>query len=337
MVIDQRNAGASVTPTDTQYLLDRWLARLSQASKYTVQQNAGSITPPSGFRNYLGVTVGASASVTIGVSDYFGIQQYIEGFNIADLSWGTASAKSITLSFQVYCSLTGTFAGSLRNSDTTRSYPFTYTISSANTWTQISITIPGDTSGTWLFNNGIGINLQLSFGAGGNYNGTANSWQGGNYITTSGVTNLISTNSATMYITGVQLEAGSAASPFEYRQYGTELALCQRYYEKFDAGGTSGSYATWAFGYANTGGVSAPFTFKFAVNKRANPTISQGGTLRVLSASATGSSPSCTDNYLGTTGGYSNTTWTNSITAGQAIILGANNDANAYVAFSAEL
>ena len=146
MVLDQRNAGASFTPTDQTYSLDRWKCRVSQASKYTVQQNAGSVTPPAGFRNYLGVTSSSAYSITS--SDYFTVQQIIEGFNVADLSWGTASASPITISFWVRSSLTGTFGGALMNSAEVRSYPFTYTISSANTWEQKSVTIAGDQSGT---------------------------------------------------------------------------------------------------------------------------------------------------------------------------------------------
>ncbi len=131
MVIDQRNAGASVTPADGAYTLDRWQYQASQASKFTVQQNAASVTPPTGFSNYLGATV--AASVSVGSGDYFGLLQRIEGFNFADMAWGTASASPITVSFWVRSSLTGTFGGSLRNSAQNRSYPFTYIISSANT------------------------------------------------------------------------------------------------------------------------------------------------------------------------------------------------------------
>jgi len=140
MVIDQRNAGASVTPTTSgTYILDRWQGRLTQASKYSVQQNAGSVTPPAGFTYYLGVT--SLSAYSLGSGDTFGIQQLIEGYNTADLAWGTANAKTVTLSFWVRSSLTGTFGGAIRNDAGDRSYPFTYTISSANTWTQATVTI----------------------------------------------------------------------------------------------------------------------------------------------------------------------------------------------------
>lgn len=246
MVIDQRNAGASVTITntaDTTYTLDRWGAYGSQASKFTVQQNAGSVTPPAGFTNYLGVT--SSSAYSIISSDDFDIRQPIEGFNVADLNWGTANAKTVTLSFWVRSSLTGTFGGALTNSAINRSYPFTYTISSANTWEQKTITVAGDTTGTWLTTNGRGMQVFFGLGVGSTYSGTAGAWAGATYVSATGATSVVGTNGATFYITGVQLEVGSTATSFDYRPYGTELRLCQRYYStSWSAGnavGTTGS------------------------------------------------------------------------------------------------
>jgi len=234
MVIDQRNAGASVTPTDNQYTLDRWTARVSQASKYTVQQNAGSVTPPAGFTNYLGVTVISAA--TVGAADAFDIQQRIEGFNVADLGWGTANAKSVTLSFWVRSSLTGTFGGAINNSAFNRSYPFSYSIPTANTWTSISVTVAGDTGGTWLTTSGVGIQVSFGLGDGSNYEGTAGAWAGTGLLNATGTVDVVATNGATWYITGVQLEKGSTATSFDYRPYGTELMLCQRYLPMFTFG-----------------------------------------------------------------------------------------------------
>jgi hypothetical protein len=265
MVIDQRNAGASVTPTNGQYTLDRWNANLSQSSKYTVQQNAGSVTPPAGFIKYLGVTSSSAYSVTS--TDYFFLEQVIEGFNIADLAWGTASASAVTLSFQVYSSLTGTFGGVLANSAQNRNYPFSYTISSANTWTQISVTIAGDTSGTWLTTNAEGIRLRFGLGVGSTKSGTAGAWSATQYFSATGAVSVVGTSGATFYITGVQLEAGTTASPFEYRQYGTELALCQRYYEVAGAGATGKANSA-----GNTGDHGICLSYK--VTKRATPTLS---------------------------------------------------------------
>jgi hypothetical protein len=231
MRIDQRNAGASVTPTNGQYLVDRWLAALTQASKFTAQQNAASVTPPVGFTNYLGIT--SSSAYSVLTSDVFYIRQVIEGFNIADLAWGTANAQSVTLSFWVRSSLTGTFGGSLQNSAENRSYPFTYTINSANTWEKETITIAGDTSGTWVTNNGAGIKVNLSFGSGATYSGTAGAWAGSTLVSATGATSVVGTSGATWYATGIQLEKGTTATSFDYRPYGTEFSLCQRYFQKY--------------------------------------------------------------------------------------------------------
>jgi hypothetical protein len=267
MVIDQRNAGASVTPANTgQYLVDRWQYNGSQASKVTAQQNAGSVTPPIGFINYQGIT--SSSAYAITASDYFQFLQPIEGLNIADLAWGTANAKTVTLSFQVYSSLTGTFGGSLRNSATNRAYPFSYSIPTANTWTPISVTIAGDTTGTWLTTNGVGIYLAFSLGSGSTFSGTAGSWQAGNLISVTGATSVVATNGATFYITGVQLEVGTQATSFDFRAYGTELQLCQRYYETsfLSGGGYSNAFST-------TSAISHTQLASFAVPKRAVPTF----------------------------------------------------------------
>jgi hypothetical protein len=190
MVLDQRNAGASVTPTASTYTLDRWFAQLSAASKYSVQQNAGSVTPPAGFTNYLGVTSTSAYAITS--SDQFNINQRIEGFNIADLGWGTANAKTVTLSFWVRSSLTGTFGGAITNSGVDRSYPFTFTISAANTWEQKSVTVAGDTTGTWVTNNGIGIRLYINLGAGSTFSSsTTNAWQAGSFFSATSSTSVI--------------------------------------------------------------------------------------------------------------------------------------------------
>jgi hypothetical protein len=229
MVIDQRNAGASITPTAGQYSVDRFQFDLTQASKFTAQQNAGSVTPPVGFVNYLGMT--SSSAYSIGSSDFFRLIQKIEGFNCSDFAWGTASAQTVTLSFWVRSSLTGTFGGAIRNAAGSRSYPFSYSISAANTWEQKTITVVGDTTGTWASDNTSGIELNWSLGAGATYSGTAGAWSGSNLISATGAVSVVGTNGATFYITGVQLEKGSTATSFDYRPYGTELQLCQRYYQ----------------------------------------------------------------------------------------------------------
>ena len=264
MVIDQRNAGASITlsAANNTYTLDRWQAAYSQTSKFTVQQNAGSVTPPVGFSKYLGCT--SSAATTVGASEYYILSQTIEGFNTADLGWGTANAKTITLSFWVYSSLTGTFGGAVNNESFNRGYPFSYSIPSANTWTQISVTIAGDTTGTWTgATNGIGMYVFFGLGAGSSASGTAGAWGASGYRSATGAVQVVATNNATFYITGVQLEKGSTATSFDYRPYGTELALCQRYFEVVSMNGLGGSSSTTAVG----------FGCSYKVPKRTAPTV----------------------------------------------------------------
>jgi hypothetical protein len=228
MRIDQRNAGASVTVSSgTTYTIDRWACDNTEASKFSVQQSS---TVPTGFKNSSLIT--SLSAYSIVTSDFFVFRQAIEGLNVADLDWGTASAKTVTLSFWVRSSLTGTFGGSVRNSAGTRSYPFAYTISAANTWEQKTVTIAGDTTGTWLTTTGIGIVVYFGLGVGSTYSGTASAWAAGNLLSATGATSVVGTNGATLYITGVQLEVGSVATPFERRPYGMELQLCQRYYER---------------------------------------------------------------------------------------------------------
>ena len=272
MMIDQRNAGASVTPTATVYGLDRWRMSAPAASKYSFQQNAGSVTPPAGFTNYLGITSLSAYSIT--ATDAFLAFQLIEGFNVADFAWGTANAATITLSFWVRSSLTGTFGGALGNVNATRSYPFTYTISSANTWEYKTITIAGDTTGTWNTTNSVGLALYLGFGVGSTYSGTAGAWVGAERYSATGATSVVGTNGATFYITGVQLEKGSTATSFDYRPYGTELALCQRYFLSTFPIGTAPAQNVVGGNYVFSTTISNYIIgYTFPVQMRASPTI----------------------------------------------------------------
>ena len=267
MVIDQRNAGASVTPIDGQYLVDRFYVRMNQTSKFTAQQNAASVTPPVGFINYQGITSSSAYSVLTG--DYFCLGQHIEGFNIADLGYGTASASSVTLSFWVRSSLTGTFGGSILNSALNRSYVFSYTISAANTWEQKTITIAGDTSGTWLTTNGIGLSVSFNLGTGATYSGTAGAWSGSLLFAPTGATSVVGTSGATFYVTGVQLEKGVTATSFDYRPYGTELQLCQRYLPCYNA--TSASNQSICSSFVPTS-ILIRAVYPLKVNPRVPPT-----------------------------------------------------------------
>ncbi len=282
MRIDQRNAGAAFTQTTSnQYTLDRYYIVGSVTSKFTVQQNAGSVTPPTGFTKYLGVT--SSAATTPGTNDFYFVSQPIEGQNIADLGWGTASAQAISVSFWVRSSLTGTFNIAIGNDGYGRGYAATYTIAAANTWEYKTISIPGDTTGTWLTTNGVGIRVLFNLGSGsGQTQAAANSWGTWSGPGAPGVTNVIGTNGATFFVTGVQLEKGSVATPFEYRPYGTELALCQRYYIKFSDSGSG--FTPFASGVMD-GTSQASVVMTLPVEMRATPTFTYSS-LQISSSSA---------------------------------------------------
>ena len=278
MAIDQRNAGALINPAIVNYTVDRWQYYQSQASKGSMGQNAGAITPPTGFTNYLGFTSSSAYSIT--ATDQFFIRQKIEGFNISDLGWGTVNAKTVTLSFWVYSSLTGTFGGALQNNGANKNYPFTYTISSANTWEQKTVTIAGDTTGTWLTDNGRGISLDFSLGTGSTYSATAGAWSSSSFVTSAtGATSVVGTNGATFYITGVQLETGTTATPFENLQYGQQLALCQRYFQSSWSQGsaigsavsltTNSTQQSWG---SNNAGIAGQ-AFLLPVTMRTIPTL----------------------------------------------------------------
>jgi hypothetical protein len=277
MVIDQRNAGASISVSSnsgTQFSADRFLVQGTSAEGVFSAQQL-SATPPTGFRNYVRIqTTTASASPASG--SLYAMSQIIEGFNIADLGFGAAGASTVTFSFWIRSSLTGTFSGSLKNGNSyNRSYPFTYSISAANTWEQKTITVAGDTTGTWQTGNLGGLIVYWDLGCGSSLLSTANSWQAGNFNGVTSSTRLISTLNATMDITGVQLEKGSTATSFDYRPYGTELALCQRYFYKI-VGNTSPS-AGIGSGFS-TASTTARVYVKYPVNTRTAPTVSFGGT-----------------------------------------------------------
>jgi hypothetical protein len=293
MVIDQRNAGASVTPTGNQYLVDRWQAATNVTAKFSAQQ---STTAPAGFINSQLAT--SLSAYTIGASELCALRQSIEGLNVADLGWGTANAQTITVSFWVRSSLTGTFGGSIMNSATDRSYPFTYTISTANTFEQKTVTIAGDTSGTWLKTNGIGLSILFGLGVGTSFSGTAGAWVGAAYYSATGATSVVGTNGATFYITGVQLEKGSTATSFDYRSYGTELALCQRYYQHyvFAAGGIPPCSGVWR------SSTRLDANSMLSVVMRATPTIATTniGNIQVYDGGSSRAATAIADNGSGT-------------------------------------
>jgi hypothetical protein len=267
MRIDQRNNGAAVTLTSSApYTVDRWLGIEDTDGGMTAQQDSSA---PTGFNNSLKFTT-TSADSSLSAAQTCRMQQHIEGFNIADLGWGTANAKTVTLSFWVRSSLTGTFAGGLRNYDANRGYPFNYTISAANTWEYKTITIAGDTTGTWNTTNSGGIAVIFDLGSGSNYQSTVNTWAAGNYFSTSGATSVIGTNGATWYLTGAQLEVGTSATPFERRLYNQELANCQRYFYLH----AQGDNKSVSMGSMYTGSYLRTI-LPFQVTMRASPSLVQ--------------------------------------------------------------
>ncbi len=329
MVIDQRNSGASVTASTTAagiYTVDRFFYLVSQASKFTLQQNAGSVTPPAGFSNYLGLT--SSSAYSAVSSDYFWIEQPIEGFNTADLNFGTANAKTVTLSFWVRSSLTGNWSGSLCNGVQDRSYPFTFNVASANTWTNVSVTIAGDTTGTWVgATNGTGLRVRFDMGSGSTYRGTAGAWVGSQILGVTSANSVVGTNGATFYITGVQLEVGSTATSFDYRPYGTELALCQRYFQKYTQPALRGAM--------NSASGAGRFGMVLPVVMRATPT-STVGALPLYDGFGTGTVSGIGVDYsTTTTAEYDLTSTTNWSLAGRVGIVYQNGSTS--LTLSAEL
>ena len=341
MMIDQRNAGAEVNPVvNASYgACDRFKYWSSQTIKYKAKQNAGGVTPPQGFSNYLGLT--SLSAYTLNSTDYFHIQQTIEGYNWADLNWGTANAQTATLSFWVRSSLTGTFGGTILSQTNDYNYPFAYTIPTANTWVKIELTITPPTSGTWDTTNSGAATVVFSIGHGSTRQGTAGVWTTDTNIRTcTGQTNVVGTNGATFYITGVQLEKGSTATSFDYRPYGTELGLAQRYYQRITTNGGAG-YGFIGSGYA-FGTATLRIIVPFKTSMRVAPNgIETSAMSTFLYFGGTESSPLTSISYdanlmtsetggltCNKTGGFTNGS------GGALLGYGTN---NAYVGFIAEL
>ena len=328
MTIDQRNAGASVTQTtSTIYTLDRWNCYGAVASKFTVQQSS---TAPVGFVNSALIT--SSSAYSVGSGEIFQFVQPIEGYNVADLNWGSANAKTVTLSFWVRSSLTGTFGGAIQNSASNRSYPFTYTILSANTYEQKSVTITGDTTGTWLTTNGVGMYLYFGLGVGSTYSGTAGAWAASDFHSATGATSVVGTNGATFYITGVQLEVGSTATSFDYRPYGTELQLAQRYYQQLG----NVSYVAVGMGQISSGRTQTRSYTAFPSTMRTSPT---GIASNLVTTDRLGfdTDVTLTGVTSGTTSAFIIYDHAASGTAGQPTFIAVKNATTGYLALSAEL
>lgn len=269
MRIAQR--GTAAVTTNDAFPVDRF--RLSFANSTGAFSAEQSTTAPAGFVNSLKY-VTTTADASLGATEYAILHQAVEGTNVSDLAWGSVDARPVTLSFWCRSSVTGTFGGTIRNSAANRSYVFSFAVNSANTWEYKTIAIPGDTSGTWLTTTGVGMYLSIAMGAGTTLSGTAGSWSGSSLVGVTGGVNLIATLNADFYLTGVQLETGSVATPFERRPYGTELMLCQRYYYRMKP--ASGDAFSMAYASTTTGFVGIG---SFPVTMRTSPTaLEQSGT-----------------------------------------------------------
>ena len=338
MMIDQRNAGASVTVTTAGgfFAADRFVTWNQSDGGVTAQQISDA---PNGFNNSLRVTI-TSNDTNLSTTQYVETRQLIEGFNVADLGWGTANAQPVTLSFWVKSSLTGTFGGSFMNSSVNRAYPFSYIISSANTWEYKTISLVGDTTGTWEKTNGNGMFVILNLGAGTDFQGTANAWVGSRKHTVSGAVSLIGTNGATWQVTGVQLEKGSTATSFDYRPYGTELNLCQRYYYKAITGTPFNQLA-----FCNVRTTTSHYAFmQLPVTMRANPSSIDYSTVGIIAAWGAGvtglNSLTFADSNYGTgqTQVLLNAVTSSAVgTVGQVSMLLGSASSTAFVALNAEL
>jgi uncharacterized membrane protein YjjB (DUF3815 family) len=267
MQVAQR--GTSAVTTSGSFAVDRWISS-SNASDFSAQQ---STTVPSGEGFKYSYTVSPSSTKTPGSGTYFAVSHRVEGNNIYMLNWGTSAAKKATLSFWVRSSKTGTYSIGTKNAGATRAIVNEYTISSADTWEYKTITIPGVTDGSWPIDNTRGLTLDFWLAGNNAATSTIGSWLSANANMSANQVNFFDSTSNNFYLTGVQLEVGEQATPFEHRSYGDELQKCRRYYEQYDA--DSGRWIA-AGGYEGT--TDAEFSFLFNVQKRAAPTVSFTGT-----------------------------------------------------------
>jgi len=334
--IDQTNAGAAITVNAATvfYSADMFTAYgAAAAGVFTAQQLAA--TPPTGFKNYLRVTA-TTADASPAAGSLYILQARMEGLNLIDFSLGTANAIAFTVSFYVRSSLTGAFSGSMTNGTSDRVFPFSFTINAANTWEQKTVTLTGDLTGTWSTANALGMSFTIDLGCGANGRSTASTWQAGAYFGVTGAVRLISTVSSTLDITGVQIETGSVATSWDYRDYGTELLRCQRYYFKV----LPGTNAPLAFGGPSFSTTQAYGFTPFPVPMRVAPgAVEQTGTAtdyEVNMASDTVCNAVPTFMNASVTAARTRFDVASGLTSGQAVHIRAASSA-AYLAWSARL
>jgi hypothetical protein len=341
MTIDQRNAGASVTNPGTSavaYTLDRWAVRNATDAAVNVIQSTDAPTADFSYSIELDVT---TADTSIAAGQVYTLQQRVEGFNVVDLGFGKAGTRYFTVSFWHKHTKTGTYCAGFTNSAGNRAYPAEYTQAVADTWEQSFVTVPVDTTGTWLSTNGVGLLVYFVVAAGSDFQGTVNAWSAANTFATANQVNALDSTSNFFRITGVQLEKGSVATPFEFRSIGTELALCQRYYYKIKGSDTASNTGTYSTGFSQTT-TAGRALFTFPVPMRTFPSaLEQSGTAsdyRVILGSSGSTTCSAVPTYTSSSILIGDISWTvaSGATANQGVFF-ASNSANSYLGWSAEL
>lgn len=276
--VDQRNGTATINGTGVTYNVDRFLGRgVASAGVFTLEQ---STTSPDNFTSSIKATV-TTADSSIAASSSYRLQTNIEGVNMADMNWGSSSARTAVLSFYVRSSVTGTFGVSVANGNFDRFRVFSYTIDSADTWERKIITVPGDTSGTWPTDNTLSVRLNWSLGIGTNVDGTAGSYGSSTAEGLQGQTNLIATDSATFFLTGVQFEVDAGgATDFEHLPTDIQLDRCMRY--TYVHNNNADSFQMLLFLGATRGGTNKSFYIQHPRPMRDTPSITLSGEIRMI-------------------------------------------------------
>jgi hypothetical protein len=339
MACSQRATSATSITSNGYHTVDRWNVNFDGATLSHKQEQ--STDTPNGFGYSLKITA-TTQDASLDANQNYQLDQRFEGQNLQQLKKGTSDAQSVTLSFWVKSSITGIFICAFNDLDTSgqRTVSGSYTINLANTWEYKTITFPPDTTGAFNNDNGLSARLIFCLAAGSNFTtGTlATTWEAssGGVNTYVGQTNLFATLNATWQITGIQLEVGGVATPFEHESFAETLQKCQRYFTRIPRIDGSSANTEIANGMGNTTN-NFLGVIHFPTEMRANPTLTASGSFRVFNGgtlnptagpSRSSSSTVCMGISLATGGGISTL---------DALLLTLNNDSDANLQFSAEL
>lgn len=335
MEVSQRTTSTTAATSGGAYGVDRWEAFASGGGAFTQEQS--TTVPDNNFKNSVKLTV-TTADSSIAAADYYAFNYNIEGNDIIRTGYGTSDAVSMTLSFRARSSVGGKYSVTVYNHNGSRGYLNTFDLV-ADTWKYVTLSFAGDTGGTWNKDNSKGLVIRFDLGGGSNGNGTANQWTtSGSFAAnhTSDSVKWISTNAATFNLTGVQLEVGNTATPFEHRSFGDELARCQRYLEVLEKASGESVIGT-GLAYSTT---RLLVSHSFKVTKRSSPSLTVDGSASGIQLLEGGGGwtdcSSITGNYH-TSGGRIDCTVGSAIfTAGQAGEARINNSATKLV-FDCEL